>query len=203
MGTCACYDRCDVTTLGPCLRSVRGRVISTQGNPQMNSFSASVEAWHDCFTLLGASSVTLLGLLFVAVSLRDDIRKQADNAYLKQMVSQNLTSYLTVFLMSIFFLIPDATAQSIAISIAATVVAPLINSIRTAPLYRRQFASDRSLFVWYGLVQTLCYLAALIGALLLGRYEESALTTMLVVMIFLVIIPTNNAWQLTASTSDD
>jgi hypothetical protein len=169
----------------------------------MDSFTQSVAEWHDLFTLLGTAAVTLLGLLFVAMSLRDDIRKQADNQYLKRMTSQNLTSFVTVFLMSVFFMIPEASAMGIAISIVATVAAPLVNSLRSIPLYREQLGTDRGLFIWYGIVQPACYFAALIGALLLGRYEESAMTTMLTVMIFLLLIPTNNAWQLTASKTGD
>jgi hypothetical protein len=169
----------------------------------MDDFAQTVDAWHDVFMLLGTASVTLLGLLFVAMSLRDDIRKLADNQYMKRMTSQNLTSFITVFLISIFFLIPDASADSIAISIAATVIAPLVNAVRAIPVYRREASVDRGLFIWYGIVQPLCYVAALTGAFLLGRYEEGALTTMLTVMIFLLMIPTNNAWQLTASTTGD
>jgi hypothetical protein len=153
--------------------------------------------------LIGTASVTLLGLLFVAMSLRDDIRKQRDDQYLKRMTSQNLTSFITVFLMSAFFMIPSASAEGIAISIVATVIAPLVNAVRSIPIYRREAKIDRGLFIWYGIVQPLCYVAALVGALLLGRYEESALTTMLTVMLFLLLIPTNNAWQLTASITGD
>ena len=169
----------------------------------MDSFTQAVDAWHDVFTLLGTAAVTLLGLLFVAMSLRDDIRQQADTQYLKRMTSQNLTSFVTVFMMSVFFMIPEASANGIALSIVATVAAPLVNSLRSIPLYRQQLDHDRGLFIWYGIVQPGCYLAALVGALLLGRYEESALTAMLTVMIFLLLIPTNNAWQLTASKSGD
>ncbi|CAN0510937.1 unnamed protein product, partial [Phaeothamnion confervicola] len=104
----------------------------------MDPFAQAVDAWHDVFTLLGTAAVTLLGLLFVAMSLRDDIRQQADTQYLKRMTSQNLTSFVTVFLMSVFFMIPEASADGIALSIVATVAAPLVNSLRSIPLYRQQ-----------------------------------------------------------------
>ncbi|MGC4190450.1 MAG: hypothetical protein QM589_04350 [Thermomicrobiales bacterium] len=169
----------------------------------MDSFATTVDQWHDIFMLLGTASVTLLGLLFVAMSLRDDIRSQSENQYMKRMTSQNLTSFITVFLMSVFFMIPDASADGIAISIVATVAAPLVNALRSIPIYRHEFHTDRGLFIWYGVVQPVCYIAALIGALLLGRYEESALTAMLTVMLFLLLIPTNNAWQLAASKTGD
>ncbi|MGB3330017.1 MAG: hypothetical protein WBA46_13740 [Thermomicrobiales bacterium] len=169
----------------------------------MDDFGATVDQWHDVFTILGTAAVTLLGLLFVAMSLRDDIRDLSDNQYLKRMTSQNLTSFVTVFLMSVFFMIPDASADGIAISIIATITAPLVNSLRSIGLYWRELPTDRGLFVWYGVVQPLCYLAALVAAILLGRYEESALSAMLTVMIFLLLIPTNNAWQLTASRHRD
>lgn len=169
----------------------------------MDDFAATVDHWHDVFMLLGTAAVTLLGLLFVAMSLRDDIRSQSGTQYLKRMTSQNLTSFVTVFLMCVFFMIPDASAKGIAISIIATVAAPLVNSIRSIPLYRRELSVDRGLFIWYGIVQPACYLAAIIAAVLLGTYESSALAAMLTAMLFLLLIPTNNAWQLAASKNSD
>jgi hypothetical protein len=165
----------------------------------MSSFETNVDSWSTLFTVMGTSSVTLLGLLFVGISLRMDIRKQPENSYQKRMTSQNLTSFLTVFLMSIYFLIPDASAKGIAVSIIVTTGLPLVGVLRTIPFYRRDPDVTRELFIWYGVVQPICYLATIMGAIALGTWEESALPAMVTVMLFLLIIPTQSAWQLVAT----
>ncbi|MGI8485961.1 MAG: hypothetical protein ACR2OU_17085 [Thermomicrobiales bacterium] len=168
----------------------------------MNDFDTQVASWHDLFTLTGTAAVTLLGLLFVAISLRMDIRKQSESSYQKRMTSQNLTSFLTVFMISCYFLIPNAGAQGIAIAILATTAIPLIGVLRSIDAYRREPAVSREMFVWYAVVQPVCYMAAILGALALGWWEESALSAMLTVMLFLLIIPTQNAWHLVATPED-
>jgi glucan phosphoethanolaminetransferase (alkaline phosphatase superfamily) len=96
----------------------------------MSSFETNVDSWSTLFTVTGTSSVTLLGLLFVGISLRMDIRKQPENSCQKRMTSQNLTSFLTVFLKSIYFLIPNASAKGIAVSIIVTTGLPLVGVAR-------------------------------------------------------------------------
>ncbi|MGB3307364.1 MAG: hypothetical protein WBA63_14325 [Thermomicrobiales bacterium] len=169
---------------------------------RVNDFGDYVASWHDLFTLTGTAAVTLLGLLFVAISLRMDIRKQSENSYRKRMTSQNLTSFLTVFMISCYFLIPDADPQGIAIAIVATTAIPLLNVVRSIGAYHREPAVSREMFIWYGVVQPACYVAAILGALALGRWEDRALSAMLTVMFFLLLIPTQNAWNLVATPED-
>lgn len=168
----------------------------------MNTFGTQVASWHDLFTLTGTASVTLLGLLFVAISLRMDIRRQSESGYQKRMMSQNLTSFITVFLISCFFLIPNADPQGIAVAIIATTVFPLIGVLRSIGAYRREPAVSREVFIWYAVVQPACYAASIVCALALGNWEDRALSAMLTVMFFLLLIPTQNAWHLIATPDD-
>jgi hypothetical protein len=168
----------------------------------MSDFGTHVASWHDLFTLTGTAAVTLLGLLFVAISLRMDIRRQSESGYQKRMTSQNLTSFLTVFMISCYFLIPDAGAKGIAAAIIATTVFPLIGVLRSIGAYRREPAVTRELFIWYAVVQPTCYVAAILCGIALGNWEERALSAMLTVMFFLLLIPTQNAWHLIATPDD-
>lgn len=54
----------------------RVAVSSSPQEMEVSNFSNDVEAWHDFFMLAGTAAATLMGLLFVALSLRIDIRAE-------------------------------------------------------------------------------------------------------------------------------
>ena len=68
---------------------------------------ATFVSWHDFYLTMGTASASLIGLLFVALSLnidaitddsRDDLRAFADQAF---------SSFSVVLLIAVFFLIPE------------------------------------------------------------------------------------------------
>ena len=68
---------------------------------------ATFVSWHDFYLTMGTASASLIGLLFVALSLnidavtddsRDDLRAFADQAF---------SSFSIVLLIAVFFLIPE------------------------------------------------------------------------------------------------
>src|SRR4029077_3325685 len=71
---------------------------------------ATFAGWHDFYVTMGTASASLIGLLFVALSLnldsiigdsRDDLRAFAEQAF---------SSFSTVLLIAVFFLIPQGSA---------------------------------------------------------------------------------------------
>lgn len=138
----------------------------------MSPFASDIDAWHDFFVMTGTVAATLIGLLFVAVSLRRDIREQAHDSYIRAIVSQNMRSYLTVLLFSLYFVIPELTPTGIATPLIITSVAALVPIVHDG--LRLRTAGERSgkrAFRWEFLVPALSYLAAIVVgvALMQGR----------------------------------
>lgn len=79
----------------------------------MSDFAQEIEAWNAFFTLAGGAAATLMGLLFVAITLRTDIRAQISGSLQKTTASHSFVGYLCVLLFSLFFLIPNQDSTSI------------------------------------------------------------------------------------------
>lgn len=70
------------------------------------TFADAVTGWRDFYTLLGGAAATLLGLLFVAVSLRLDLFRNALLADVRDFAFQTFASLFCLVLVSLIFLIP-------------------------------------------------------------------------------------------------
>jgi hypothetical protein len=162
----------------------------------MTDFAETVAGWHDFFMLAGTASATLIGLLFVALSLRTDIRTaRADNA-LRTTVSQSFRSYLTVLLFALYFLIPDPSPASIAWPVILTSLAFLVSNLRDAQRYRAALTTDHSILIWHYLVPTACYVVATAVGVGMFRNEDAGIYWLVSVIAFPLTIPTRNAWRM-------
>jgi hypothetical protein len=78
-----------------------------------------LERWHDFYLLAGTASVTLVGLLFVALSLHLETLLHEHRAHLLVYARQTLTSFTYVLLLSLLFLVPAQGARVLATTISA------------------------------------------------------------------------------------
>jgi len=72
----------------------------------MDTFAKVIEDWHDFYMMIGAAASTLVGLLFVSLSLKVDVVTHEANADLRELAIQTFTSFLNVIMISVLFLIP-------------------------------------------------------------------------------------------------
>ena len=162
----------------------------------MSDFAQIVAGWHDFFMLAGTASATLIGLLFVALSLRIDIRTARADSALRTTASQSFRSYLTVLLFALYFLIPDPSPSSIAWPVILTSLAFLVSLLRDAWRYRPVLTQDHPLLIWHYLVPAACYVVATAVGIGLFRDEASGIYWLVSVIAFLLTIPTRNAWRM-------
>jgi hypothetical protein len=72
----------------------------------MDTFTQAVEGWHDFYLLIGTAAATLVGLLFVGLSLNIDVITREANADLRVLAAQAFTNFLNVVMLAVLFLIP-------------------------------------------------------------------------------------------------
>lgn len=77
-----------------------------------------VGTWTGFYTFLGAASTTLLGLLFVAVSLRLNLFHQVQVEDVRDYAVQAFGQFLALVLISALFLFPDQQPLGIGIPVA-------------------------------------------------------------------------------------
>jgi len=66
------------------------------------------EAWHDFYLLAGTAAVTLVGLLFVSLSLHVEILFRPEHGDFREMAAQAFQGYLYVLVSALIFLVPMA-----------------------------------------------------------------------------------------------
>jgi hypothetical protein len=81
-------------------------------------FHQMVAAWSGFYTFIGAASATLLGLLFVAVSLRLNLFHQVQVEDVRDYSVQALGQFLALVLISALFLFPDQQPWGIGVPVA-------------------------------------------------------------------------------------
>lgn len=60
-----------------------------------DTFAGRVEAWHDFYLFIGTAASTLVGLLFVALTLRSDVLKRDEFGASRTLARQSFAASST------------------------------------------------------------------------------------------------------------
>jgi 4-amino-4-deoxy-L-arabinose transferase-like glycosyltransferase len=159
-----------------------------------------LERWHDFYLLAGTASVTLVGLLFVALSLHLEILLHDHRAHLLVYARQTLLSYTYVLLLSLLFLVPREGTRTLSVTITALSVVAMAITIHMAregmksvgpqhdlkSLLRRR---TRILLIGY-------LLAGACGVLMLLRRDPQMANLMVSPVCLLLGNAANSSWDL-------
>jgi len=86
--------------------------------------------WHEFYLMAGTAAVTLVGLLFVALSLHLDALLHDARAHLVVHARQTLLSFTYVLFISLAFLVPDNPVRILGAMVTAFSVAMIVTSLR-------------------------------------------------------------------------
>jgi hypothetical protein len=77
------------------------------------SFGQALAEWKDFYVFVGTAAATLLGLLFVSVSLRLDLFHEAQLADVRDFAAQTFAQFFSLVLIAALFLIPHQSGADI------------------------------------------------------------------------------------------
>ena len=160
--------------------------------------SQTLREWHDFYLLVGTVGATLLGLMFIAVSLGvgylTEQRKSATRTFMSPVVV-HLTS---VFFLSATALIPWHQAEFFAALIGATaVIGASISTYITIQVVRTNMTNYLDDYVAYGLLPSVAYLGLLAAAVSIYSEKAFGLYAFAGALLLLEIVNIRNAWDLT------
>src|SRR5262245_28883553 len=90
------------------------------------SFAETVEAWHDFYVVLGGASAAMLGLLFVAVSLRLNVFRNQQLADVRAFALQTLAGFFALVLISLVLLVPEQSPAGVGIPLLCAGIAGIV-----------------------------------------------------------------------------
>jgi hypothetical protein len=164
----------------------------------MDTFTQAVEGWHDFYLMIGTAAATLVGLLFVSLSLNADAIARQENADLRVLAAQTFTSFLNAVMLAVLFLIPSQVPLGLGLPLLGIsgyglyeTVGRFLKTLRARPRAWGRGGVTRR-FV----VPTLCFVALTIIAVSVLLGQTGGLYWLVPVMISLIVAASSNAWDL-------
>jgi hypothetical protein len=167
----------------------------------MDSWFREIEAWGGFYTFVGTAAATLLGLVFVVVSLGKglvgtDHAMQAVRAFYTPVIA----FFSTDIVLSTVMLVPHTTPRTLSVLFGVIGIAGLLYMVASGALPQwRSLELSLDDLVFYIALPFLAYIALCVAAVLLWNQAQFALYTSAAVTILLLLIGIRNAWDLVIS----
>ena len=168
------------------------------------TFAEDLQSWHDFYLTAGAASATLVGLLFVGLSLH--IRVVVSHFDVRSLARVTLTDFFVIVLISLAVLIPRATPTdltfwlgSVGIGSIALLIRPGVQAIRNRAA---RALGLRVLATRFG-ISVLAFVA-IIGAAILfatGDYHDG-FNALVPTVVILLVMAVRNTWDLLVTVAD-
>lgn len=163
--------------------------------------SEAVAGWQNFYMLAGASAATLVGLLFVSVSMHiDTIVSLQKTEAVRALADQTFRNFIMVLSFAFIFTIPDPTPQGTGIPL---LILGLLGLWRTIWLWIK-FSRKSEIHILKAeqllrqllIPNTVCYLALISISISLIQGSVNTLIWMVLVVIYLSIAALISAWTL-------
>lgn len=166
------------------------------------TFSSTIASWQNFYILAGTASATLIGLIFVAVSLHIDLIGESGAATILSLARRTFTRFIMVVVVALLFLVPRQDELGLGLPLLALGV---VDAVRTFRVGRHSLtALKRTLDVEEAMSRIVFPVAlpsiSSVGLLFVAATVLTGTTSYLYLMVpIIAAILTNaasNAWDL-------
>lgn len=164
-----------------------------------DTLAQPLQRWHDFYLLVGGAAATLVGLMFVAISLGSRLITQESIPALRVFVSPTLIHFIYVLVIATVVVIPTVTRMPLGILLVLVGLLSFGRALSTVPFMHRQHREqiiDIHDWVWHLIAPSASYLL-LAGTgigLLLG--VNRAFNGLALASILLLVSGIRNAWDM-------
>jgi hypothetical protein len=96
------------------------------------SFSSTIAGWQNFYMLAGTASATLIGLIFVAVSLHLDLIGESGAATILSVARRTFTRFIVVVIVALVFLVPRQDPEGLGLPLLALGLAETVRTVRVS-----------------------------------------------------------------------
>lgn len=171
--------------------------------------TAQLQSWQNFYMLIGGASATLVGLMFIALSLGSSQLRQADRASAtasyNAFLSPTFIHFVYVLVTAVVVLVPTLSQPVLGWMLLLAGLGSLGYLVRYLPFVRERYRTglvDRSDLVWYSLMPSVGYILYIDAGIGLLRAATgaptrgSALDALAAASVLLMVIGVRNAWDL-------
>jgi hypothetical protein len=156
-------------------------------------FSQQILQWQIFFATVAGASATLMGLIFLSLSLKLDVLKQIKDKRIRQVAWQTFANFFFLIMFALVFLVPEQTPIGLTLPLLIICVVDISITVSQA-LRARLVGISSSNLLSESLPSLIAYLGMIaVTALLLNRVMQ-ALVWLLPIVIVLLAIAVRNAW---------
>src|SRR5918912_645790 len=102
-----------------------------------SEFTSAIARWQNFESLAGSVAATLLGLLFVAVSIRPAVFSQEDHSAFLAVAAKSMGLFMLVIVIALVFQVPDIRPNGMGIALAVMAVISIFNTVQQVTVMRR------------------------------------------------------------------
>jgi hypothetical protein len=164
-----------------------------------DTLSQSFHNWQNFYLLVGGASATLVGLMFVAISLGSNLFTKQNIVSLETFVSPTLIHFVYVLITSAVVLIPTVTTTVLSILLLLVGLISLGLTIKAVPYMHGQYRkrqADMTDWVWYFLIPSASYLLYVGTGVALLKGVSQAVDGLAWASVLLLVVGIRNAWDL-------
>ena len=165
-------------------------------------FRGLIQSWHDFYIVAGTGSATLVGLLFVSLSLH--LRTVVTRSEVRALARATLVNFALVLLVALFVVIPqDASSVGLQLEISGAVSAVIIAAPVVAASRSRGRIVPTPLLVARFVLSVLGYAGIVIaGGLLTAGSYSAGFASLASATLILLLISLRNTWDLLVSVGE-
>jgi hypothetical protein len=154
--------------------------------------------WHDFYVLVGTASATLVGLMFIAVSIGSSIFNEEKRASMAAFITPTVVHFAAVLFACLMVTIPTQGSLTLGCLLGAGGVAGTIycGKILIQIIVRHRFNIDLTDRLFYVLLPLLGYLLALLSAVLLLMRSAASANVIAAALLTLLAAGIRNAWDM-------
>jgi hypothetical protein len=161
----------------------------------MNMTQADITEWQTFYLLAGTAAATLIGLLFLAISLHFDVFRGKTSGELNFFAALTFNCFFYILVIAMMFLIPGLSPFWLGLPLLLFGTLALIG----AWMQRRQTGEDPRITAKFNLPILGLGILVVFAALLMMQVVQSLYGFAFVILLFL-ISAARNAWDLLLST---
>jgi len=154
-----------------------------------------LEKWHDFFVVLGAAAGTLIGAMFVVVSIAGGLVKERELTS-RIFVTPTIAHLAFVLMSCAFTLVPSLDRSTYGASAGIAGIVFLGYAGRNMFHIRRRQEIVWSDHLWYSFCPVLAYILVILGAIRMLEGAPGAVETLAFALALLVVSGIRNAWDL-------
>lgn len=164
------------------------------------NFPELLHGWHDFYALIGTAAATLVGLMFVAVSIAASFFPDVSKPGLRAFFTPTVVHFSAILIACVVVSAPTLTWLSLGILLLAGGGFGLGYSCSVFIMMGRRGLTttiDMVDRVWYALSPIAGYLMVAVAAALLLLQHAAGLELLAVALVLLLMAGIRNAWDIT------